>query len=651
MHLLTGMRINAFYLFIFLLHVSFYMYGQTHLRYTGPISLREYEVNADYQYDIQAGDTVLQGPFILQRSDLDGLISKGGIYFSLEGLFQDDLPDSTWRFRFGEFYVEKGIELIDYHFKVKLEGVEHIAIANFDKGKPQGEWIHTVKNIDSSQVEKTVFESHIEFQAGVPQGILRIENDRMTLLGRFLRNGFAHDTWALNFNTAPRREENWHFVKGRLKEIIIQRNQTTDTLKVYEKNLQRSKTVSLNKRYFQILSIQGVLDSSTYSKLGGGMPELMAENATYYQRIAHTFTTLKGLTGPIDIPTFQVEVAYFPLTNMERKQLRMIKTHLQKIDTISQSLLQNTRLNLLKHSDEDLLFLLSAVKEIATRYVSQARKVVQYEEAGLIDFFPHKQVPSGSRQQSFTGIEVPYQDSSGIRTRTFEGPIPVRIDTLSTGMAYWAELTNYAEVCLDSIERMLNKYLKNQKLQQELKDLEKTLITRADHLTALIDSLDDKLPPQYQPTLAALKATANRELRQFASEEDLLPDSERVRKLITCIAGLDSLAHTLSSLPDRWDNIQQLYTEEVWNPFTATIMEDQVKKQIIQAYDRLLIPAILTRIQTEINCANTQQFHALLDGLYERMQQLRIQNTSKLERKLKTVDDPKEAMELFEISI
>ena len=72
---------------------------------------------------------------------------------------------------------------------------------------------------------------------------------------------------------------------------------------------------------------------------------------------------------------------------------------------------------------------------------------------------------------------------------------------------------------------------------------------------------------------------------------------------------------------------------------------------VMDAYGQLLIPSILEKIENESSCDKTQSFHMMLDTLYQRMQELRNQNTSKLERKLKNEDDPDVVLQLFEISL
>ena len=619
----------------------------------GSMRLGAYTGSADYQYDIVEGDTLFNGPFNLRTVKLNSLLDNTESYFSLDGTFKENHPDSVWHFQFGEFYREVGTELIDYHLKVKVSGLQHSTIAPFQLGSPSGEWTHIVKKIDSSSVEKIIFESKVPFDEGRPHGILRIKNDSLTLLGRFLGDGMAHDRWELNFSKTPSRLETWHFTHGRLEEIEIRDKKEIDTVKVFPKNGGAFTTTNLDQRYFRILALQNPSIKKNLSNVGGEMESLISEHAAHYDKVESVLTDLGKLAQPASLPYFGVKVLHYPLDSTEKVQVSDLTAALQRFDTLSQQLLRNTQLNILKHSDEEILFLLSAVKELHDSYLAPVREVIQYQREGLLDFYPREQLGAtkDGEQNALRKLVVSYQDSSGLKTRTFEGPPTSHSIGTPKGMNYLEELNRYAWGCLDSIDRKLRGNLRLEELQQELEELERTLLSREDELIELLDSLQADLPQPYAATLSSLQSSTNRELKAYAEEEDLNLKPGQARELIGCIEEMEDLAQILAKLPKRRDEIQQLYTEQVWNPFTVTTMKDQVKERIFQAYDELLIPSILKQIETELTCNNTEKFHSTLDSLYERMQQLRKQNTSKLERKLKKEDDPQIVMELFEISM
>ena len=655
-HMYTHKRVIPciYYAWIFLFGAASFSYGQEQLPHKGPLRLGEYEGSAKYEYKLVEGDTLLDGAFSFQSLGNKTLTAEGDQYFSFWGPFHMGQPDSTWQFRFGEFYPEKGTELINFFVQVKVSGIQHNASISFREGTPQGDWIHTVESIENSSVQKTIFKSQVPFDEGVPHGTFRIENDSLTLLGRFLPNGLAHDIWELNFEAEVGRLERWHFVQGRLKKIEIQNSQGLDSLMLFTNEIPDAKVVNLDDRYVNILGIQSNFDPTRYSQLGGTATQLIAENASYYRQLEKAFSSFERFSSPFSKPDFGVKVGYFPLDSLEQTQVELIRKRVQLIETSSQALRENTRLKLLKHSDEDILFLLSAVKEIFENYLAPARKIVQYADEGILDFLPRESLGPSSeiRSEALTEIPISYQDSSGtLKTRTFIGPFPEKLTPQSRGIAYLSSLSAYAWACVDSIERKLDHNLQRQKLQQELEKIEKSLLAQEESLIHWVDSLGADLAEPYRSTLKALTSTSDHLIRQYNLEEDASHKPDLARDLITCIQELEQLAASLAKLPERREEIQELYTEQVWNPFTATIMTDQVKGRIIQAYDELLIPSIMESIRSELTCGNTQVFRSMLDDVYKRMCELRKKNTSKLERKLKKEDDPRIVMQLFELSL
>ncbi len=644
---------REFYILIIFIYFSACLFGQSYDRFQGPFSLGTYSGNADFLYELSGEDTILDGSFFLQSFDLDQLVSDTDQYLKIAGTFKKGLPDSLWRFEFGNFSISEGAEFIDNLFKVRVNGIQQVTIAQFQEGKPQGEWTQTVRNIRQSEAQDTIFASRVSYEHGIAQGSAFFQNDSKVLLGRFRRNGNAHDIWELTYNGFPENIEKWYFTDGRLEQIFIKQDSDSISFKVYENEIQRSKVIHLDQRYIKILSLQKVFDQAAYLNHRGGMTELFGNNASYYQKIDSAFFDLDSLSGKVLMPTLGVKVPYYPLDKEEVKQLEVIREDLQKIDTVSQNLLSDTRLNILKHSNEEILFLLSAVEQISVDYLSPVRKVLQYDKEHLLDFFPREQMmlPSDAEPTSLNEINVSYEDSSGLRNRVFKGPETAPIAPNSIGFEYLAYLARYGRICTESIEKNLNKNLRRDKLQQEFEDLERTLLKEEDRLTAIIDSLNHTLPEEYQPTLAALPTTAKREIRKYAEEDKVDSKPDQVKELIQCMKALEELAFHLAKLPDRWKSIMDLYNEEVWNPFTSTIMNDQIKESITQAYGEFIVPSILERIQEELSCSNTQEFSLLLDAAYEKTQQLRTENTSKLERKLRNEEDPKVVMELFQISM
>ncbi|MEM9985573.1 MAG: hypothetical protein AAF804_10815, partial [Bacteroidota bacterium] len=165
------------------------------------------------------------------------------------------------------------------------------------------------------------------------------------------------------------------------------------------------------------------------------------------------------------------------------------------------------------------------------------------------------------------------------------------------------------------------------------------------------DSLSQTLTDPYFSALSHLKTLASNSLRQYSEEEALEKKTNLAEANLNCLSELQALAGTLGQLPAREDSIEALYTEQVWNPFTATTMQDQVKPRLVKSYQSNLIPYLLTSLASETDCAIGARHQSRFDLLFERMQQYRTQNTSKLERKLRQVNDPSQILAWFDITL
>lgn len=641
---------------IFTCVVLFYTtsFGQNKQYINRLLQLGKYKVNASYGYDVSKGDTVPHGAFTLKSVDTQ--VNTTGLtqYFSLNGAFTQQMPRGTWRFQFGEFRLDDNRELIDYQLNVKLSGVFHTALVNFREGKAHGKWTHKITQVNKSQVKETLFESSALLENGLAKGVIRLEDKNTILLGRFLRNGFAHDVWEVNFANAPDKIEQWHFKDGRLEKIVFGKESELQTIHLYKEDIPQAKTIDLDHVYLKILSLQHLNGGMSYAKIGSKIAVLLQQNSYCNQKVDNVLKGMKSISAQqISMPLFQVRVAHYPLTKQEKKQVESLKASYEKSIEVSRFLLSNTKLKILKHADDEVAFLLAVVQAIDKKYLTTIRQVVTYQTMGVLDFWQRPQM------QQQLGLNTPYtpevlvqlSDSTKTQKRAFQGANPELLKANKQGYAYLVNVAQYAQTCIDSVAKRLSKKLKNHKIQQQVEELEKVLIQKFDQFTQLSDSLVKKSPKRYREVIKAIRLATNKAIKQYSnSEEGVSVKTTQARNTITCVDDRRSLLRKISQLPNRWDTIQRIYTEQVWNPFTATIMSDQIKGRLTEAYDGLLIPSILTRIKTGLACAQVAEVHSILDQLYAKMKTLRKQNTSKLERKLRRENDPNTALELFGIS-
>ena len=162
-----------------------------------------------------------------------------------------------------------------------------------------------------------------------------------------------------------------------------------------------------------------------------------------------------------------------------------------------------------------------------------------------------------------------------------------------------------------------------------------------------IDSLLRKTNLSLQKALNGILETKETLLKSYAEMEESDAKLEFGKNTLECLDNLGTLASALGQLPEKGQLIDEKYQDAVWNPFTATIMDEAVKKRITSAYKNVLVPYILETVSAPIACENAVGTTQLLADIQKRLMELREEPTKKLERKLRKEQNPEVILELL----
>ncbi|WP_400072433.1 hypothetical protein [Zobellia russellii] len=626
-------------LFIFL-GFLYQSYGQEKQQYSGPLQVGSYEGKANYSYVVQEQDTLYNGTFQLQSSNLGALVEKEDTSFLIDGNFDKGTPNGPWHFQFGEFQTESESKLVGYEYRVLISGRQEESKGKLVNGKPNDKWTYEVNQIKSSEVEKTLFKSVINFQNGIPQQSFQIENDSTVLIGRFLRNGLAHDEWTSYAANAIDDTENWIFEEGVLKEIVTVTDGLTNRIPVFGTD-KTHKIVALNPGYLELL--KATISSNGSVDFSGGVSELLSKNNGYYKKLNDILNEM----GPASVtPNFKVKVPFYALDSLQMKTINQIARDYKAAQAISDTLLNNSHLNIVRRSDADAQYRYEVVKKINADFLQPLSTFVQYKEEDILEYMELPKLmqqlwPSGKPN---TKIEVVMDTAQNLRTFVLANTGEFNFNGNSTKTV--SAIAEYAKLSLQELMESLSDRLTNEARLQALNGLEKDLIAANDSLVQKIDSLQPELTLDYKAPLKNLKNLADGLLGDYA----LLKNPEKKlafgNKLKVCLAELHELTGVLGELPHTSLEIEELYQDAIWNPFMATVMQEGVKKRITSAYNEILIPHFLEEA-TAANCEKVKPLTEQITHTNKRMVKLREGDTKKLERKLRKEKNPQEVMKLL----
>ncbi len=620
-------------------------FAQPVVRYSGPFKAANFKGKAEFDYRLMGGDTILDGSFSFQSVDLQALLKGQDTSFLVQGSFSEDIAVGDWLLQYGQFTSDSTSRVVDLQYRVNINGIQHKAIGQFNKGLLHGIWNYTIDSIRNSEVAESIYKSSIEFDNGIPQKSFQIEGQQYTMVGRCLRNGLAHDEWSLYSNEGT-TTENWFFEAGVLKKIVrLEEGEQPLTIE-YNEFQQQSDTVDLDRRYAVILHIQNS-DKGYDLAEQSAMYSLLEENNTYYNQIGGILSALGSKEFPF---TFKVLAEHHPLSLPEEIMLDSIKASYANAHEISETLLNDTQLNILKLSDTQAAFLFSVVQVIDSRFLQPLGTLVQFDDLAVLPYVSRPELMSYIWPDGLPPLTIDIDDSeTGIR-KTFLGPggeEKIKTKDLSA----LVRLSKYADKSLDSIQNLLSEKLKIEKRQQVLVSLEEQLIVQDRELNQLIDSLLTTASPSEKKALEKIRNVKDQNLSDYASMPEGLEKREFAKMLPACHDEVKELALEIGNLPAQEQLIVETYQDAVWNPFVAVIMNEEVKKRITTAYRKVIVPFMLEQVRENLNCKNASDLVSLYRSVQKRMLEMREEDTARLERKLKKERDPEEILKLFEVEL
>ncbi|MFS4466506.1 hypothetical protein [Maribacter sp. 2210JD10-5] len=620
------------------------IHGQETERFQGSMQIGAYQGEADYTYKIVDGDTLLNGPFELRKSSLEALIQEEDNSFLFKGNFKEDYPSGRWRFEFGDFKSNNQTEVVDYQYRVLINGIQEEAEGIITKGKPDGPWTYIVNKITDSEIEETIFKSEFDFDEGVPQKNFSIEDENNTLIGRFLRDGLAHDEWSLFKKNVIGDSENWYFTEGLLNKIVIEKDGETKTFSVFKKDAATYETLNLDNQYIELLTLELSEDGVSFKD---DVEDLLALNISYYQKID---SILSALGKAQFLPRFQVKAPYFPLDTTEIRQLDTIAVNLKIAKDVSESLLNDTQLAILKLSEQDAAYYYAVTDSISNQFVKPLTRMAGFHKSGILEFISPENLSKILWPNEKPSTEITVRMDSVSNTKKYHLKNAEHLDFNGDDFTSLTQMANYARLSLEDIEETLSKRLTRERKLQELVTLEEQLISKSKSLNQYIDSLKTEVPPKFKNAVQSIAAYANQQLSDYSNIEETGQKFSRAKGLVTCFSSLDKLSKTVAQLPNSSMEIQDKYTDRIWNPFMATLMDEEVKKRIVSAYKKTLVPYFLDQVTTNLNCERSEKINLLIQNTNQRMLELREMDTKKLERKLKRTQNPETVLELFNLA-
>ncbi|MGB3149864.1 MAG: hypothetical protein WBB27_04310, partial [Maribacter sp.] len=281
--------------------------------------------------------------------------------------------------------------------------------------------------------------------------------------------------------------------------------------------------------------------------------------------------------------------------------------------------------------------LYNAIDTITKKFIYPLSKLVRYGKQEILPFVPRKKLLSQVWPNGFPSKQLLLKSS------------PLRQKYSEITIASVNEVGFLTMQTLDSIKTILDDKLAKEKRQQEFIALEERMIIQIKNLNNLIDSVNTSLPPNLLNALKNIKNIANDNLSVYSNMTEQNAKLDLGRNLVNCFDHLEQLEKAILILPAQKEEITTTYQDQIWNPFMANLMNEDLKKRITTAYHKVWLPYLVKEVTSGLSCNNAQDLVVLFSETHKRMLAMREEETKRLERKLKREQDPLVVKELFNL--
>ncbi|TVR37925.1 MAG: hypothetical protein EA392_11475 [Cryomorphaceae bacterium] len=641
--------------------------GKSEKLYEGYYALKTgWEGHAQFAYKVERNDTIYHGPFRFDATKRAPENENNLLGVSYAGSYLDGNKSGNWEFSFKNFTVSPGFAIRGYQLVKEADGEDFVVSAKFEKGKAQGKWNIALNRIKASQISDTIFQSEAFFHKGRFAKEFKGKKGELRITGGFNDLGQLDGLW--RFKRGQRGElaldEVRVYQNGLLVEHYFEKN--NERFNVEHRGIHLSADLSENhvsevavgKLYFKILEFSaiGFQPSANEEKITG---ETSSELISYFNLGFSKFLTsfsdfdsipvwsaLSGSDEPV-MPV--VKVTIYPMNAEEEGKRNELKKLLSDSENLIHRFQQNSLLEVGRHAHKEIA-LYARVIEIFEETLSVLRPCVKIvtDDAFLYldrnNLMPH--ITPEIEYQAAVNFEVKGKPES----ETFDFPKALlNNDANLHNLHHHLERTRDILINLNnSTEEILERY----KLEGELTEREERLVEKRDSVLAFFKNQAgrDDFNRFHERIAEAMTSMATEEFKRYA-RLDIDQKIDEIKAVQKCYREAIEAYEMIERIPLRIERLEEIYTRSVWNAYTFTYMDERIKERLYRVYENTLLPLVLDDMMTNAECGRLQEKQQNMVNLYQRMVELRDQDTREMERQLRRVSDPEEIMQIISLNL
>lgn len=613
--------------------------------YQGEYSFGGIAGEAKFNYQLSpANESILQGEFKFESSSKGTLAPSTFERREAVGRFQQNKKEGIWRY-LNETHQVTIDEVLDFKVLSRLQSDQIKINANYKSGIPQGKWSIEENAFEGERIKRMSQSDAITFKNGDFIGDLQyktfIGNQTQFLKGNLLEGGILHGEFALVYESeGVLVSEIRNFEKGFLLGIVrrdLNSGQVIEEVifystirKLNEIGAGTNKGYRIADEYFGLNYADGFLSKGSFSEaqvpgnifIHGFLGKLLQYEGEFLDEEG------KMISSPLHTKRFVYELSRADQKAIEEIPLLYNEMLKRTGDFLNESTLKMHR------QKSDSLALAYRFLEVQNEKFLELAELIGEMESKRIQFLDIREI----LDNNFSWLGQP--DSIAVKWNEMElsevvvyAPISFETRSYAAIQGYLSEVNTQLNARFDLIDNTLQL----ERDDKEIQNLSERLEVKTENLKMEFsgDEFEDpRTSNLVRRVFESLNANQIEKLKQeFSLEKDFAVKKQQGEFILEVMDELSSQKSLLAKIWSDYDQMDMVYQEEIFNPFTYTRYNQRVKQRLFESYEGLF-DSYLKELGQISDIARLKLLINKTQKLNQKLIELRNPDTRKLEQKL-----------------
>ncbi|RZS97250.1 hypothetical protein [Cecembia calidifontis] len=636
-------HLARFSLILLVAMISLSVHGQQ--VYEGEYTFNGLKGESVFQFVKGEGDAVIrQGEFKFNRREKDRE-DRTRIYKTLvDGFYEQDKKTGLWNYLDEKHYIELN-DVNNFRLDYNISSEQIKLRAAYKNGVPDGRWTFEENEYRSGRLSPKSQADNFLFREGDIVGKFQyksfVNNRTHFIRGELNRNGFMNGEWTFVYREGDQLVSEIRNYENGFLLGIVKRNLESDEIleevvyyqtikKLNQVNNRENKGFRIAEDRFGLVFSDGFLTDSEQFKVQLSGNKFITEFLTNILRYDAQYVNQEGEL--IDYP-IHTKKFVFELSRQEQRIVEDLPAEFDRLQNTVKNYAERNSLRLNRQKSDTLAFAFSF-------FQFQSEKVSKFSE--LIDLFRTKDIQYYDlghlveEGMSFLLEKdvIRYEIGDSIRIRE----IDFRMGDFQGN--FYTALSDYIKQMSDrtlEVKALVDGELSKIERDEDLRIIQNQIQERKDKIEAIY-LREEGLDERERELIASIRSNIlNTEFgrlnERFAKEEDFNIKKDQAKIMLDLLEEMEDRYPAFLDLFKKADRMDQLYMEEIFNPFTYTRYDQRAKARLYESAEKLM-EYYLDGLAKEQNYIELKTWLNKIDKLLERMGALREADTRRLERKI-----------------